>query len=129
MPNRLVLLLVKPWLQCLAVLWGIGCSLSRITDNRHHWWDVAIGSLLGLLFSLFTVRVLCNSFKPASLQLPQHLHSRTLDGQHNGLGAATSAQQANGKRHQSIKKLLSTSSSVDMPDCREMGDVPNSWTA
>ncbi|KAJ3648835.1 hypothetical protein Zmor_020607 [Zophobas morio] len=31
---------------CFA--WSFICSLSRITDKRHHWWDVAAGATLGL---------------------------------------------------------------------------------
>ncbi|XP_058804747.1 phospholipid phosphatase homolog 1.2 homolog isoform X7 [Phymastichus coffea] len=135
MPERLVLILVKPWLQCLAVLWGLGCSLSRITDKRHHWWDVAAGSLLGLLFGLFTVRVLCRRFEAAP-RLPAHLALEA--NAVAGLGALPSPPPpppANGyaapdaRRHQSVKKLLSASSSIDLPDSREMGDLAHTWTA
>ncbi|OXU20040.1 hypothetical protein TSAR_001345 [Trichomalopsis sarcophagae] len=103
MPNSLVLMLVKPWLQCLAILWGAGCSLSRITDNRHHW-------------------IMCKGFKP------KHAANSPLDGSahpNGGVGFANA-----NKRHQSIKKLLSNSSSADVPDAgRELGDMPATWTA
>jgi hypothetical protein len=62
-PNRLVMMLVKPWLQCLMILWGISCSLSRINDNRHHWWDVLCGVIIGLGFGVFVVRVFCKQFE------------------------------------------------------------------
>lgn len=124
MPNQLVLILVKPWLQCLAILWGAGCSLSRITDNRHHWWDVAVGASLGVGFGVFVVRIMCKGFK-AKIGIG---NSVLLDGSahpNGGVGFANA-----NKRHQSIKKLLSNSSSVDVPDAgRELGDMPATWTA
>ncbi|XP_008212521.1 phospholipid phosphatase 1 isoform X2 [Nasonia vitripennis] len=122
MPNSLVLLLVKPWLQCLAILWGAGCSLSRITDNRHHWWDVAVGAVLGVGFAVFVARVMCKGFKA------KHAGNSVLDGSahpNGGVGFVNA-----NKRHQSIKKLLSNSSSADAPDAgRELGDMPATWTA
>ena len=127
MPNRLVLILVKPWLQCLAILWGAGCSLSRITDHRHHWWDVAVGATLGVGFAVFVVRVLCKGFRGAAssgmgLSAVDGVVGMTPNGPLTGYATAN-------KRHQSAKKLLSNSSNVEVPDSREMGDVPTTWTA
>lgn len=53
-PNNVTFLLV-PWLQCLCLLWAMICSFSRITDHRHHWWDVLAGFVLGAIMAIFTV--------------------------------------------------------------------------
>lgn len=34
-------------LQFFCIFWALLCSLTRITDYRHHWWDVLFGSILG----------------------------------------------------------------------------------
>lgn len=44
-----------PTIQGLFLLYAMLCSISRITDNRHHWWDVMIGAKFGLLFGVLTV--------------------------------------------------------------------------
>jgi phosphatidate phosphatase len=31
-------------------------SISRVFDNRHHWWDVLAGSILGLLTAWHTIK-------------------------------------------------------------------------
>lgn len=43
------------FIQFLTLSWAIVCSISRITDYRHHWWDVLTGAVLGLIFAVFTV--------------------------------------------------------------------------
>ncbi|XP_032691135.1 phospholipid phosphatase 2-like isoform X2 [Odontomachus brunneus] len=52
----------KPWLQCLMCVWAVVCSATRVSDNRHHWWDVAAGVVLGIMFSTFLV-VICQYFR------------------------------------------------------------------
>ena len=122
-PDRLVLILVKPWLQCLSLLWGIGCSLSRITDNRHHWWDVVAGATLGVFFAIFVVRISCKSFRSRATLEHVVLENGTV-----GVNGSLSSYTTANKRHQSIKKLLSDSSSVDVNEGRELGDMPPTWT-
>ena len=39
--------LMKPFLQLLWACYALFCSLTRITDRRHHWWDVLAGATLG----------------------------------------------------------------------------------
>ncbi|XP_076267269.1 phospholipid phosphatase 1-like isoform X2 [Rhynchophorus ferrugineus] len=39
---------------CLCITWCMICSLTRITDRRHHWWDVAAGMLLGAMCAIYT---------------------------------------------------------------------------
>ena len=111
--------MVKPWLQCLALLWGAGCSMSRITDHRHHWWDVAVGVGLGIAFAVFVVRVMCKCFRGGSSVELTPVNGAAPPG---GFAAAN-------KRHQSVKKLLSNSSAVELPEGRELGDMPAAWTA
>lgn len=53
--------LIVPWLQCLFLFWGMVCSLTRITDHRHHWWDVLAGSACGVIVAVFTVGATCKS--------------------------------------------------------------------
>ncbi|XP_058445692.1 phospholipid phosphatase 1-like isoform X2 [Malaya genurostris] len=55
--------LALPLCQSVLVLWGIFCPLSRIIDNRHHWWDVLAGSIIGVIVAGFTCILDCNNFK------------------------------------------------------------------
>lgn len=48
--NTAMLIVQFGWLS-----WGIFCSISRITDYRHHWWDVLFGACLGIIFAVLTV--------------------------------------------------------------------------
>jgi hypothetical protein len=122
-PNRLVMMLVKPWLQCLMILWGISCSLSRINDNRHHWWDVLCGVIIGLGFGVFVVRVFCKQFEGTAGDVEVGTTAKA---------ALSPMCYANAKkRNQSVKKLLSDGNGVgcEAPESRELGDVPTTWTA
>lgn len=47
--------LLIPTIQCVFLLFACLCSLSRITDHRHHWWDVLAGAKIGILFASLTV--------------------------------------------------------------------------
>ncbi|CAH2042045.1 unnamed protein product, partial [Iphiclides podalirius] len=60
--HRTVLLV--PVLQLACVGYAAVCSLSRLTDHRHHWWDVLTGTAVGVLCLLYTVLALCDSFSP-----------------------------------------------------------------
>ncbi|XP_026327070.1 putative phosphatidate phosphatase [Hyposmocoma kahamanoa] len=51
-----------PLLQMVLLTYSAYCSLSRITDHRHHWWDVAVGAFIGIICVLYTVLVLCKNF-------------------------------------------------------------------
>lgn len=59
--------LVALTLQILSIIFGIVCSITRITDHRHHWWDVACGAILGALTAIFAVSektfILDNSYR------------------------------------------------------------------
>lgn len=54
---------LKPFLISLCLLWGVIVSLSRISDRRHHWWDVLAGSILGVATATYTAMTLCKRFK------------------------------------------------------------------
>ncbi|XP_065569558.1 putative phosphatidate phosphatase [Artemia franciscana] len=47
--------LLKPVLQLLWVLLALICSLTRIIDKRHHWWDVLAGAVFGNVVALIIV--------------------------------------------------------------------------
>ncbi|CAH1959010.1 unnamed protein product [Acanthoscelides obtectus] len=47
--------LAKPFLISLCLSWSLICSLTRITDRRHHWWDVLAGVFLGLVGVTYTI--------------------------------------------------------------------------
>ncbi|KAI8420417.1 hypothetical protein MSG28_008911 [Choristoneura fumiferana] len=54
--------LLVPFLQLCCASYAALCSLSRITDHRHHWWDVLVGAVVGVLTMLFAVLVICDNF-------------------------------------------------------------------
>ncbi|XP_076161974.1 phospholipid phosphatase 1 isoform X2 [Ptiloglossa arizonensis] len=113
LPNRTFLL--KPWLQCLMCLWAVICSLTRIGDNRHHWWDVLAGIILGFVFSVLTVTVSCCTFRLN--RIVSHIYSEPIEnGQIN----------FNSKRHHNVKKLLHETT-VDLPEGRELKNTPSNW--
>lgn len=45
---------------CLFV--SIFCAVSRIYDNRHHWWDVLVGAGIGISIIWYTVKIPCDNF-------------------------------------------------------------------
>ncbi|XP_013782716.2 phospholipid phosphatase 2-like [Limulus polyphemus] len=48
--------LLKSWVQLLFLSWALVCSLTRISDYRHFWWDVLAGSLVGIIGGFVSVR-------------------------------------------------------------------------
>ncbi|XP_018322754.1 phospholipid phosphatase 1 isoform X2 [Agrilus planipennis] len=53
----------KIFLMFICIAWSMTCSLTRITDHRHHWWDVLFGSIIGVVTVYYTVKSLCNNFE------------------------------------------------------------------
>ncbi|KAK9504474.1 hypothetical protein O3M35_010798 [Rhynocoris fuscipes] len=50
-------------LQTIVLTWAIGCSLSRLTDHRHHWWDVLAGSFIGSFIAICSIKSLSIGLK------------------------------------------------------------------
>lgn len=53
---------IKPMAMTFTLLWAPFTAFSRLTDNRHHWWDVMAGLGIGLFASIYTVKSLCENF-------------------------------------------------------------------
>lgn len=50
-------------IQILCVATAVLCSVSRMTDHRHHWWDVLAGAVIAAPVLLWTIYSLCGDFK------------------------------------------------------------------
>ncbi|XP_060534666.1 phospholipid phosphatase 2-like isoform X3 [Cylas formicarius] len=59
--------LFKPFSVSLLVIWSLVCSLTRISDKRHHWWDVAAGMLLGAMCVVYSVSIIHKKLLPTSI--------------------------------------------------------------
>ena len=53
----------KHLLQMAFICFALICSISRIIDKRHHWWDVMTGMIIGILFGYATVVWHANNFQ------------------------------------------------------------------
>ncbi|XP_063894360.1 phospholipid phosphatase 2-like isoform X1 [Helicoverpa armigera] len=49
-----------PVLQLLCLTYAAVCSLTRITDHRHHWWDVLVGAIIGVASVYYAVIISSN---------------------------------------------------------------------
>ncbi|CAK1550803.1 unnamed protein product [Leptosia nina] len=49
--------------QAISLMSALLCSVSRVWDRRHHWWDVFAGGLIALLLLLYTIFHLCRNFE------------------------------------------------------------------
>ncbi|KAJ8942706.1 hypothetical protein NQ318_023438 [Aromia moschata] len=58
LPTNRTGVLMKPFLILVCLTWSLVCSLTRITDRRHHWWDVLAGMLLGAAGVYYTLKLL-----------------------------------------------------------------------
>lgn len=47
---------LKHVLQLLFVVFALTASVTRITDRRHHWWDVLAGAAMGATSAYLAVR-------------------------------------------------------------------------
>ncbi|XP_077981720.1 phospholipid phosphatase 2-like [Glandiceps talaboti] len=69
--------LLKPALQVAVLMLALMCTLTRISDYKHHWSDVLGGSILGI-----TVAVLVFTFISDLLKMPlpvERLHEESLE--------------------------------------------------
>ena len=61
--RRLQQPLLKRLLQLAFASFAVVASASRISDRRHHWWDVAVGCALGTLSAILAVKYRCRGFQ------------------------------------------------------------------
>ena len=54
--------LLKPFLQAIVLYLAMLCCISRISDYKHHWSDVLLGALLGILVACIVVGFDFSSF-------------------------------------------------------------------
>ncbi|CAH0551773.1 unnamed protein product [Brassicogethes aeneus] len=38
------------------LFWNGLCAISRIVDNKHHWWDVLAGALIGVAYATYKIK-------------------------------------------------------------------------
>ena len=50
-------------LQLAFVAFAVAASATRVSDKRHHWWDVAAGCALGTVSALIAVKYRCRNFQ------------------------------------------------------------------
>ncbi|XP_059609418.1 phospholipid phosphatase homolog 1.2 homolog isoform X2 [Phlebotomus argentipes] len=60
---KLRCMLLMPLIYTLCISWACFASVSRMTDHRHHWFDVLAGVILGIILAYFTCKVMCNNFR------------------------------------------------------------------
>ncbi|XP_031640300.1 phospholipid phosphatase 3-like isoform X2 [Contarinia nasturtii] len=79
--------LLIPTLQCVFLLYAFLCSVSRITDHRHHWWDVLAGAKIGIVFASLVCIFLCKNFqtKKAPNVEPMMQNGNTIDHRHTSV--------------------------------------------
>ncbi|XP_047348921.1 putative phosphatidate phosphatase isoform X2 [Vespa velutina] len=112
-------LLVKPWLQLLISMWAVICSLSRIADNRHHWWDVLAGLFIGTITAILILIYQCRLFR-----LDRKTSSKRVKSDFIGNEQVACFDE---KNYQSKKKLVNSANNVDIPEGRELRDITVSW--
>ncbi|GBP35786.1 Phospholipid phosphatase 2 [Eumeta japonica] len=89
--------LLVPLIQGLCVLYAAATSLSRLSDHRHHWWDVLAGVIIGTIIAVYTVQVLCKNFSQPAVPSTSDISS------------------SEGNNHQSVRRLLSREPHVVIP--------------
>ncbi|CAH0724198.1 unnamed protein product, partial [Brenthis ino] len=82
--------LAVPLLQLLCALYAVACPLTRVTDRRHHWWDVLAGAVMGVATVAYTVLVLCKNFSQPAVVSTSDISS------------------SDGNNHQSVRRLLAS---------------------
>ncbi|KAG8228311.1 hypothetical protein J437_LFUL007029 [Ladona fulva] len=116
--------LITPLLHCLWITWALVCSITRIIDHRHHWWDVLGGTLLGIAVTVFTVKTQCSHDRV--LNDPEaHSFTRVkqMKKRMKQLQSAEKIKEENvNERYQWVRKMPPSSSSR-VPEERELKDI------
>jgi len=60
----------KAWLSLTPFLAALLVAISRTMDYRHHWEDVAVGSIVGTVFSYFAYRQYFHPLKSINSNCP-----------------------------------------------------------
>ncbi|XP_050305429.1 phospholipid phosphatase 1-like isoform X2 [Anthonomus grandis grandis] len=47
----------------ICLTFGLTCSLTRITDRRHHWWDVLIGTIIAFVGAAYSISLTSEQVK------------------------------------------------------------------
>ncbi|XP_071454706.1 phospholipid phosphatase 3-like isoform X2 [Hetaerina americana] len=120
--------LLIPFLHCLWFMWAMICSITRIIDHRHHWWDVVGGSILGIAVTVFTIKTQCKGALPVADVDPEdgdfflpRLPTRKVRRVCATVSRGENSHEHHG-RQQWVRRLLSSSSS-GTPEERELKDV------
>ncbi|XP_034835032.1 phospholipid phosphatase homolog 1.2 homolog [Maniola hyperantus] len=50
-------------LQAICMLSAMYCAVSRMTDHRHHWWDVLAGVVIAAPILVYTIFSSCKNFE------------------------------------------------------------------
>ncbi|BES90283.1 acidPPc [Nesidiocoris tenuis] len=64
--------IVLLWMQTGLFLTACFVALSRITDHRHHWWDVLFGTVIGCAMAVCSVLTFSRSFKTLDPDVSTH---------------------------------------------------------
>ncbi|XP_043666466.1 phospholipid phosphatase 1-like isoform X3 [Vespula pensylvanica] len=112
-------LLMKAWFQFLISTWTVICSLSRIADHRHHWWDVLAGLIIGTITAILVVIFRVNLFR-----LERKTSSERVKSDFIGNEQVACFDE---KNYQSKKKLVNSAHNIDIPEDRELRDITVSW--
>jgi len=121
--------LMKPFLQLLWACYALFCSLTRITDRRHHWWDVLAGATLGFGVAFILIQAVSRTIR-SERDSPPDEDDPTDDGSLSKDDLAMRIQSSTGNSNSpskrlSVRRLLSNSSVTTIAEDREISDVPN----
>ncbi|KAL1513881.1 hypothetical protein ABEB36_003222 [Hypothenemus hampei] len=69
--------LFKPFLISCCLTWALVCSLTRLTDKRHHWWDVLGGMMIGCFGAWYTLHIIYRRLNQNVIVVPPRLATST----------------------------------------------------
>jgi len=117
--------LLVPFMQLIWVCFGFYCSLTRITDRRHHWWDVLAGATLGFAVALVLKQAIGRIISPGKLTCDDSMVESPQKNDSSADGSLGQSRSSPSKRP-SVRRLLSTSSISSISENPELNMVPTS---